>query len=299
MGADILYSDYTNSMNRSSCFSKNDKEGIAPQPLYPTVKSEKIEKQTNKLLSQAGGIAMSILQKNNSRPEAESPDYKENKTSITDKLIAVLAVLPSIFIDNSRHETNIFSKKKVYNVYEEQGNRGNNHEGIIRLIVGLGAAALAAFGIYQAGKAMAQTEDLNEENMAFKERVKQWSVNKNLYAEDEQQKIDGIVNKAIAILERRKANKIFAIACLVTLVVAGVFALVGAIVASSKLMAFGAIVGVGAGLILLGKYAYDRFSRRDEKDAREIDRKLTKVLGPNYTDPIAAEPSAPPLADTL
>lgn len=266
---------------------------LEPTPLYPTypvitpnnytyvpqyyqlpmpkVLTKAIHDETIKLLRKADEMSSTILYGKASRSASCDSVYYP---------VAQKAAAPTYNFDFSDKSWKMFNNEThVHHHNYHNGNDSNEKKDDvgIRILVGVIGLIVAGITAFCIGKAMAENEDVQEENIEFEVVKGRWNVNKDCYAYDYQSTVDKIVLKVDALLQRQQTNRIHKIALLVFGFIGGGTAVAGALAGSATVMTVAA--GIGACVIVAGlfKAGYACFSTRDQKDAQVIDRGLEEL----------------------
>jgi hypothetical protein len=241
---------------------------VAPKPAVP----QQMYDQTLKLLNKAAEVSLSILGDDNN--STASSYYHSQAAPVVSKPV----VAPNYHFDFSDKSVKLFNQEThhthYHNAEDSEKNKDDTGTRILVGLIGLVAAGVAAFFI---GKAIAEGEDQEEENMSFETLKGQWNGNKSFFEYDYQSAVDIVVVKADAILERQQTNRTHKIALLVFGFAAGGTAVAGALIGSSVVMLAAGGMGACVTVATLFKLGYACFSTRDQKDAKAIEASLDQL----------------------
>lgn len=136
---------------------------------------------------------------------------------------------------------------------------------------------LATAPAFLTGAARAVLEDIQDQYQELRTSIDKWNINKSKYAFANVSKIDGVQAKASFILKRKLDSAIYKIVFYITILFSSITAVVGGLVASKTAMACGLFLGIPSTVAYLGRLGYIHFSKRDERDAGDINKEMQNM----------------------
>lgn len=246
---------------------------VAPKPVL----TQSIHNQTLQLLSKAAGMSSSILYRNVQNPPPYNPQY------LAPQPVAPKVTPTTYNFDFSDRSWNMFNSQTHVHHHHHHGKENENKDDTgTRILVGLIGLAIAGTAAFFIGKAVAQGEDIEEENQSVEDLKIRWNINKVCYEGDYQASVEGLISRMDVLAQRNQTHRIHKIALLALTFIGGGTAVAGAVIGSSALIATAAAVGAVVTVAALFKLGYTCFSTRDQKDAEAIETKLSEI---SYMDP--------------
>lgn len=240
---------------------------LPPKPIL----TQSMHNQTKELLTKAHELAGSILKRE------RAPAFAPQQVRAVPQ--AQIPFRNPIHIDLADRSWKMFNNEThVHHHYHEENKSKKKKDDVaLRLIVGLIGLTAALATAFFVGKAIAERDELKDEVLSYDDLKTRWDLHKSLYDDSYQLLVNRVVQRSDLILQRRQTSKTQKIALLVFGFMAGGAAFAGAVIASAPLMMLGVGIGAGVGVGAMFKLGYYMFSKRDEKDAKEIDRSLVEL----------------------
>ena len=238
-----------------------------PKPLL----TQSMHNQTKELLAKAHEVSGSILKR------ARPPEFAPHAVRAAPH--AQARYMNPIHIDLADRSWKMFNNEThVHHHYQEgRESKEKRNNVALRMIVGFIGLTAALATAFFVGKAMAERDELKDEVLGYDDLKTRWDIHKPYYDESYQLLVNRVVQRSDFILQRRQTSKAQKIALLVFGFIAGGAAFAGAVIASAPLMMLGLGIGAAVGVGAMFKLGYYLFSKRDEKDAKEIDRSLVEL----------------------
>lgn len=234
--------------------------------------------KTQELLAKADEQAGLILGRKTSNPPPVNPYYGPAQ-GVQSAPSAQPTIVPIILGGEDRSWKMFNNETIVHNHYHPEGSEKESDDSGTRVLAGVVGLVIAFAAAFFIGKAVANGEDVQEEQSTFDELKGRWQVHKDSYYSNYQTIVDRIVTKTEAIMQRHEKSRTQNIAMLISAFVAGGALFAGALAASKVVMAVGLVVAAATTAFALYKAGYSYFSTRDQKDAQAIDRDLIELSG--------------------
>jgi hypothetical protein len=253
-----------------------DQASIVPTvPPRPNL-TQTVHNDTKKLLAKAAEFSSAILGSSSSKQHSYSSQYQHQ----TVKPSVAKPAAPIFNIDLSDRHWDMFNSKTEVHHHYHNGERKNaektDNTGI-RILVGVAGFTIALVAAFFVGKAVAQGEDVAEENIGFEKLKDRWKFNKACYEGDHQALVEEVISRTDTILQRRQINHTHKIALLVFAFISGGAGFAGALIGSTALMTAAVALGVIVSIAALFKLGYACFSMREKNDARAIEKNLAEL----------------------
>lgn len=252
-------------------YNPSSQAGFTPAPMLQVpILTQAMHSATHQLLDKAQELASSIFSSN------ASTHFQT--TQVPQPRMHHLPTRP-LYFDFSRREYHVFSSRNENHYH--RSDKEQKEESGIRIVAVVAGLIVAGVSAYFLGKAVAQNEDEQENNMNFQALKECWQRHKATYrAQDEElvHFIDNIVDKTDAILSRQQTNRTHKIAMFALFFLGGSMAVAGGLMGSSLLMGTGLVIGAAVGIFALYKLGYHYSSKRDIKDAQVIHAHLAHVV---------------------
>lgn len=254
------------------------KEEETSFPSYPTVESHQaIAEKVQALLDEARQIATEIS-------PVVAHDFRTGQAPSTTSIKVVIKQerpsLAAIFLSWISPPPSYYSPPPRRRPERDKTDEKTNNV-VIFLVTFIGSCVIA----YLTGKALAEKDTVKDVKQTFSERVEEWETVKANYSEFQQTLIKTIISHVQQILNRKQSDKSSQVRLRVGLLATTIIVAVGAVLNSAPLMAGGAVGSMGFSVILIFKWGYNSFDKRNDHHARIILKKLAKLNLPPSTNP--------------